>query len=55
MTRVPGQNVCLLSKSRTITMQGLIILATISTENHTLVLYSTSRHEILTKSMEGEM
>ena len=55
MSRVQGQGVCLLSKSRTITLQGLIILATISTEKHTLVFYSTSRHEILTKSTEGEM
>ena len=36
-------------------MQGFIILATICTEKHTLVFYSTSRHKILTKSMEGEM
>ena len=40
-SRVPGQGVCLLSKSRTITLQGIIILATISTEKHTLVFYST--------------
>ena len=32
-SRVPGQEACLLSKSRTIAMQGCIILATKSTEN----------------------
>ena len=36
-------------------MQGILTLATISTEKHTLVFYSTSRHKILTKSMEHEM
>ena len=40
-SRVPGLGACLLSKSRTITMQGFITLATITTENHTLVFYST--------------
>ena len=50
-----GQGVCLLSKSRTITIQGFIILTTISREKHTLVFYSTSQGKILTKSMELEM
>ena len=45
-SRVPGQGACFLSKSRTITMQGFIILATISTEKHTLVFYSSSRRKI---------
>ena len=38
-------------------MQGtcILILATISTEKHSLVFYSTSRHKILTKSMGHEM
>ena len=38
-------------------MQGtcILILATISTEKHSLVFYSTSRHKIMTKSMEHEM
>ena len=36
-------------------MQGILILATISTEKHTLVFYSTWRDKILTKSMEHEM
>ena len=39
-SRVLAQGACLLSKSRTITMQGIIILATTSTEKHTLVFYS---------------
>ena len=51
-SRVPGKGVCLLSKSRTITLQGIIILATISTEKHTLVFNSS---KILTKSMEPDM
>ena len=54
-SRVPGQGACLLSMSRTITIQGILILATISTEKHTLVFYLTWRDKILTKSMEHEM
>ena len=38
-SREPGQCACLLSMSRTITMQGFIILAIIATEKHTLVFY----------------
>ena len=55
MSRVLGQGACLLSKSRTITMQDFIILVTISTEKQTLVFYSTSRRKIQTKSMERDM
>ena len=55
-SRVPGQGVCLLStKSRTITMPGFIILATVSTEKQTLVYYSTSRRKLLINSMESKM
>ena len=50
-SRVRGQGACLPSKSWTITMQGIIILATISTEKHTLVFYSMWRRKILTKSI----
>ena len=37
----PGQGAYLLSKSRTITIQCIIILATIRTEKYPLVFYST--------------
>ena len=50
-SRVPGQGGCLICKARTITLQGFIILATISTDKYTLVFYSMSRHKILTKLM----
>ena len=36
-------------------MQGFIIVATISTEKHTLEFYSTLRRKSLKKSMEREM
>ena len=39
-SRVLAQGACLPSKSGTITMQVIIILATTSTEKHTLVSYS---------------
>ena len=45
-SRVPGQGSCLLSKSRKITMQGFVTLATISTEIHTLVFYPMSQRKI---------
>ena len=55
MLRVLGQGACLLSKSRTIIMQGFITLATISTEKHTLVFKLTLGCKILTKSIKREM
>ena len=51
-SRAPGHGACLKSMSRTITMQGFIILAIIGTEKDTLVFYSSRN---LTKSMEREM
>ena len=40
-SRVPGHGVCLKSMTRTITMQGFMILAIIGAEKVTLVFYLT--------------